>query len=170
MSEQQTDNPYETPSAPLVEETGEHELATLTERLAAAIIDGIIAIVITMPIYWFTDLWDRMMAGEQLNLTETVVMTAVGMVLFLLIHGYTLATRGQTLGKVVMRTRIVSNEASELLPLWRLVLLRYLPIWIVGAIPFAGSFFILLDSVFIFRKDRRCVHDFIAGTKVIKVR
>jgi len=44
---------------------------------------------------------------------------------------------------------------------------RYIPIWIVGLIPGVGIALTILDALFIFRDDRRCIHDLIAGTKVI---
>jgi hypothetical protein len=32
-----------------------------------------------------------------------------------------------------------------------------------------GTFLVLVDVLFIFRKDRRCVHDHIAGTRVVNL-
>ena len=44
---------------------------------------------------------------------------------------------------------------------------------VLNAIPFVGqglsSIYIIIDSLFIFRADRRTIHDFIAGTRVDKV-
>jgi hypothetical protein len=49
-----------------------------------------------------------------------------------------------------------------------LLLKRYLPVQVVGSIPVLGMFASLVDVLFIFRDDRRCVHDLIAGTQVTK--
>jgi len=40
--------------------------------------------------------------------------------------------------------------------------------YLISAIPVVGSFFVLIDTLLVFRADRRCVHDLIAGTKVVK--
>ena len=52
-------------------------------------------------------------------------------------------------------------------PLWRLLALRYLPLQAVGQIPILGVVVGLLNPLLIFRADRRCLHDHIAGTKVV---
>jgi len=40
---------------------------------------------------------------------------------------------------------------------------------ILGAVPMIGNVFTIVNYCFIFRADRRCLHDLIAGTKVVKV-
>jgi hypothetical protein len=40
---------------------------------------------------------------------------------------------------------------------------------VLQQIPGINIFAGLLDPLFIFRQDRRCIHDFIAGTKVINL-
>ena len=48
--------------------------------------------------------------------------------------------------------------------------LRYLPTAVVTQIPLIGSILGITDILFIFGQERRCVHDLIAGTKVIDYR
>ena len=55
------------------------------------------------------------------------------------------------------------------MPFGPLVLKRYVPLWVVANIPFIGGLFALADSLAIFRDTRKCIHDDIAGTKVIKL-
>ena len=38
---------------------------------------------------------------------------------------------------------------------------------LVAQIPYIGAFLILADVLCIFREDRRCLHDHLAGTRVI---
>jgi uncharacterized RDD family membrane protein YckC len=49
------------------------------------------------------------------------------------------------------------------------ILMRYFPIWVVSLIPFVGAFLILIDLLSIFRSDQRCIHDWLAGTRVVAV-
>ena len=48
-----------------------------------------------------------------------------------------------------------------------LILFRYLPTNLVALVPYIGPYLALADIVFIFGEERRCIHDLIAGTKVI---
>ena len=50
----------------------------------------------------------------------------------------------------------------------RLALLRHLVTSLVVQIPVAGQFFWLVDVLFIFGRSRRCVHDHIADTVVVR--
>ena len=38
--------------------------------------------------------------------------------------------------------------------------------WLTGL----GILYVLFDSFFIFREDQRCLHDLIAGTKVVRIK
>ena len=48
--------------------------------------------------------------------------------------------------------------------------LRYLPVQLAGAIPLVGPIIGLVNILMIFRGDRRCGHDLIAGTRVVKAK
>jgi uncharacterized RDD family membrane protein YckC len=51
-----------------------------------------------------------------------------------------------------------------------ILLKRMLPIQVVGIIPSVGSIIAgLVNPLFIFGKDKRCLHDYIAKTKVCYV-
>ena len=79
-----------------------------------------------------------------------------------------LIKRGQTLGKRMLDIRIVrfSDEGNP--GFVSAVLLRAVVPGLIGALPYLGMVFTLVDICFIFRADRRCLHDHIAGTKVVK--
>lgn len=108
------------------------------------------------------------MAGEQ-GIADNLLLVFVAFVAFLIMNGYLLAKRGQTIGKLLVRTRIVSVDDEEILPFVKVVGLRYLPLWVASQVPLVGPFVGLVDALFVFRSDKRCVHDLIAGTKVINV-
>jgi len=58
---------------------------------------------------------------------------------------------------------------NQILPLGRLLALRTLPVWVAAQVPWVGGLLGIIDVLFIFGKDRCCIHDKIAGTKVINV-
>jgi uncharacterized RDD family membrane protein YckC len=163
MSEE---NPYAAPEADVTVDEPMN-LATRGARLGGAIIDMLIAIVIIWPMMYFLGYFDRAMEGAT-TIGDEIELTASGFVSFLVIHGYLLATRGQTVGKLVAGTRIVSVADNKILPFHKVILLRYLPLWVVAYIPVIGPIVGLINPLFIFRDDRRCLHDHIAGTRVIK--
>jgi uncharacterized RDD family membrane protein YckC len=79
-----------------------------------------------------------------------------------------LVKHGQSLGKRALKIRIVRVSDESTPGFVKVVLLRmWVPSFIAG-IPYAGAIIWIVDGLFIFRDDRRCLHDLIAGTKVIK--
>jgi uncharacterized RDD family membrane protein YckC len=160
------DNPYTPPTAELVADDPVRQ-ATLGARFWAAIVDGLISTLLFVPIMYYAGYWDRAMAQEQTGL-EVAAWAVLGFVVFVVIHGYLLATRGQTVGKMLLKTRIVSKEDEKILPIGKVLGLRYLPISLAAHVPFVGPFLSIIDVLFIFGRERQCIHDRIAGTIVIK--
>ena len=168
----QFENPYSPPTtfAPISSLVESGELATLSERFAGAFIDGLIILPIVLPLAFGAGLVIGSALGDSLitNLVASVVGGLIGISAFAALHGYLLATRGQTIGKVIMRTRIV-NEAGNLLPFNDLFLKRYLIIMVISMIPYVGSLIVIVNALCVFRGNRKCLHDNFAGTKVIKI-
>ena len=75
---------------------------------------------------------------------------------------------GQTLGKKAVGIRVLRSDTSHC-ELWRIVLLRFLPLALLGAIPKIGVGISLIDALMIFGSERRCLHDLIADTIVVEV-
>lgn len=145
---------------------GGGNLASRGVRLGGAIIDGIISWVVMFPIMYYSGFWQSALAG-QVDFGQQLMLAMVGLVLFLLLNGYLLSKRGQTIGKALVGTRIVSVEGEEILPLLKVFGLRYLPMNVVAQVPYVGTLLAFINVLFIFRDDRRCIHDLIAGTKVV---
>ena len=102
------------------------------------------------------------------NLARFLVINGVvGLVLFVVLHGYLLATRGQTIGKMLLKVRIVRSDGSRA-SLLRIVGLRFVPTTVISLIPIIGGVYALVDCLLIFRDSRRCLHDNIADTIVVK--
>lgn len=160
------DNVYAPPVADL-ETPQEINLASRWARLGGSLVDGIIAMIVLGPVMYFTGFWERAMSGD-VPISDTIIYGLLGLVVYLVLNGYLLSKRGQTIGKLVVGTRIISIETNEILPLWKVFVVRYLPLAVSANLPIIGPLVVGIDSLFIFRKDKRCIHDFIAGTKVIK--
>ncbi|MGH8588531.1 MAG: RDD family protein, partial [Gammaproteobacteria bacterium] len=83
------------------------------------------------------------------------------------VNGYWLHTRGQSIGKRLLKIRIV-RSTGERATLSRILFARYLPIQAMGIVPVIGMLYALIDILFIFGDSRQCLHDRIADTIVVK--
>lgn len=167
-------NPYASPmfvnEQPATGASG--ELASRGTRFLGSLIDGLILLPLYLGAGFALGIF-LVSAGLdpqsiEFKIIAVVVGGILGVMVFLAVNGYLLATRGQTVGKMIMKTQIVS-EGGELVPFGPLILKRYLPLWIITSIPYIGTLFALADSLAIFRENRKCLHDEIAGTKVIQL-
>ena len=89
----------------------------------------------------------------------------ISLISFVMIQLTLLSRTGQTIGKKIRGIMVVKTGTSENGGFITNVVLRAIPGTILNAIPIVG----LVNVLFIFRKDRRCIHDLIAGTEVIEV-
>ena len=80
---------------------------------------------------------------------------------------YLLAIRGQTIGKIVMGLRIVRFEDGGNPGFVKAVLLRTFLWALITAVPVVGTLVGVVGILFIFRDDQRCLHDHLAGTRVV---
>ena len=143
------------------------ELAGRWTRLGAAIIDGLLALAILGCIALLTPynfFRPSLQGGWMLMMIRNML---VGFVIFVLLHGYLLQTRGQTIGKMLLRIRILRTDGTRA-TLARLAGLRYFANSVLALIPVIGWLYGLLDSLMIFRQSRKCLHDNLADTIVVK--
>lgn len=150
-------NPYAAPKAVVEDvQTAEFELATRWQRLQAAILDGIVIGIGVMVA--------TLIAREDAAAMGVAVWIGIAVVALInlwMVHRYR-----ASVGKKALKIRMVRADGSEA-ELWRLILLRGVPQWIVGAVPIV-NILSLVDVLFIFGQARRCVHDYIGGTIVVK--
>ena len=167
----QQNNPYRAPEAAIVDLDRDVELAGRGERLAAAIIDTIIMLVVLVPIMfiggYFQMVIDATTTGQKIPLLSELTWGLVGLVVFLAIQAYPLYATAQTWGKRVLKVRIVGLDGQRL-SFGRLIALRYLSMQGIGLVPLIGPLLSIVNVLLIFRADHRCGHDLIAGTKVVK--
>ena len=141
-------------------------LAGRGARLAAYLIDWALVGVVAGLIGYYAGLWERLMQQD----TEAVVwLGVIGMVVYAVINGRLLANRGQTVGKLAAAVRIVDARTREIVPFWKSFGLRVVVIQALASVPAVGAVFSLVDVLFIFGERRRCLHDHLAGTVVIRV-
>ena len=158
------------------------ELASPGARLVAWIIDVLIYFVITIAAViigiaiagvGISDLADFDPGFFFGALAVVVILTLLAFLVIFIVQIVLLVTRGQTIGKIIMKIRIVDAVTGQH-PDWaRLILLRTIVnsviISFLNILPGAGGAYFLIDSLFIFRADNRTIHDLIAGTRVDKV-
>ena len=145
------------------------ELASPWARLAAVIIDGLIymAVVVVFAIIAALTLSSNQ-SDEEFPLA-IILAAAVAVIIVLIIQMVLLGTRGQTIGKIALKIRIVDAQTGAH-PGWpRLVLLRTIVNGILTSIPFLGGIYWIVDSLFVFRADHRTIHDLYSGTRVDKL-
>ena len=128
------------------------ELATRKQRFFAVLADGVI---VGLPYI----LGSIEAAPEPLRLLGVVAALALLVVQLVLV-----SKQGQTLGKRLLGIRIVLKDTLQNGGFVVNVLKRGFLNGLLSLIP--GYF--LVDSLFIFRENRRCLHDLIAGTVVIQ--
>ena len=98
-----------------------------------------------------------------------VGLLAMAMLALTIVQIWLLVTRGQTIGKWILGIRIVRQTDGGKADFGHVWALRSLLPGFIGFLPYLGMIFTLADVFFIFRADRRCLHDLMADTKVVKV-
>jgi uncharacterized RDD family membrane protein YckC len=176
MAEQANDaaaadaNPYAAPQSALREEpSGPIELASRWQRFFAAIVDGIcLAGIGILGAILIPALQKSSLGTNRTAVSIVAVVMIVGFLAVIVVNIWLLYTRAATIGKLALGIRIARTDGTQP-SVGRLLFLRGLPQWLVSLIPYAGSLLQLIDILFIFGEERRCVHDHIADTIVIKV-
>lgn len=176
------ENPYRAPAAEMVEEAQVPFVpATRGRRLAAFMLDTLVVTALWMLATEVIAVATGYRPPEQassgdlardlldaLRMSPSVLDYGVGFAVWLLLQGGLLYRRQQTLGKLLMGIRIVSADAAPA-GFLRIVLARELPLWLVPLVPY-GLILVMLDPFAIFGRQRRCLHDWVAGTQVAMAR
>jgi len=165
-------NPYAAPAARVIDplQSDTQELADRGTRLGAAIVDGLIyGAVIGVPAI-VLPLMIGQTASNRSQTAAIVLFSIIGVAVIglLVVNCVLLHKYGQTIAKRLFKIKIVRSDGSRC-GLTRVIFARWLPVGLLGAIPFVGYIISLLDPLLIFREDYRCLHDHIADTVVVKV-
>lgn len=161
-------------------------LAGRFRRLLATLIDMILVPALSLVLVAAAGVMEDAEDYQNVDLMILWIFL-LAVVSYLILNGYTLWRRGQTLGKLALGIAIVpaadvgvSGEQAGFkpAPLWKLICLRalFFPLLYLSLpallIPTMLYYAILplIDQVLIFGKQRRCLHDLVAGTAVVRVR
>ncbi|MGS2723832.1 RDD family protein [Porticoccus sp. GXU_MW_L64] len=168
---EEKENVYQTPEADLIDSgnsaSDERELASRWLRLGANILDSLIVGIPFFVLMYVTGFWSSMLDNPE-NYTTQIGLFLAGTAMWLAFNGALLKNHGQTIGKRVVDIQIVEMDSDKVPTLMNTAGIRYILIQVIAWIPLIGSLFALVDILFIFRKDKRCIHDLMAKTKVVK--
>ena len=164
-------NPYASPQAVIADLPGSGaELASRGARLMAQFIDGLIlivpAVLIGIVAAFLIPALHIARDGPPSGLGLMVLQLTIGPALFVALNYGLLSREGQTIGKRAAGVRIVRSDGSRA-GVGHLLLRRYLPVAVLGAIPVVNVL-TGIDALCIFRSSRKCIHDDIADTIVVK--
>jgi uncharacterized RDD family membrane protein YckC len=172
-------NPY-MPSAvlgasPLLQaRENQQPLAGAGARLVSVILNGLLGALVALPGVILTMVGLPTSSATPSATPDISTLSIIGIALiFLSVLGlwiYQLMLylkTGQTLGKKWMGVRVVRFTDGGNPGFGGLIGLREILIAVIGMVPLVGFIFSIVDMCFIFRDDRRCIHDLIANTKVV---
>ncbi len=135
-------------------------------RLAARLVDGVIYVVV-----------GGLVAGGFMTSTSEGGLSALGLAAgvagafgafaLLVLNVLWLKEYGQTAGKRLLGIAIVRSDGTQA-TLGRLLGLRWFVMTLISYIPGVGTLISLLNPLLIFREDRKCLHDHIADTIVVR--
>ena len=166
-------NPYSTESiSGQISQPKNWRLADLGKRFLGALVDGLIGIVFVGPGYGMMIVGGA--ATDQQNSISPLALVGVALILLgslalLGVQIFLLVTRSQTIGKYFLKTQIVDFNTGMPADFVHCFLLRLLVNGLISAIPCVGFIYSIVDICFIFREDRRCVHDLLAQTCVVDI-
>lgn len=165
----QQQNPYAPPTAVVSDapQTSGIELAERGTRLGAVLIDGMIGVAVALPAFLSMGLGNLESMEWSAIFGLGGAISVIGVLAWAAYTIYLVHTNGQTIGKKTLGIKVVRSDGSRA-SLARIFWLRNIVNSLPTVIPFVGNFYNLIDPAFIFGEKRRCVHDLIADTIVIR--
>jgi len=137
----------------------ESRLASRASRFYAALVDlALLAVALCV---------GAMLAAMIDGRKDKAIVWIYGLGLVFLAAQWTLLSySGQSIGKRWFGLRIVRCDSSRA-GFFRVVVLRSWLFGVLGYVPSLGGVPWLVGPLFVFRSDRRCLHDVVAGTIVV---
>lgn len=143
------------------------QLAPRWRRMIAAGFDLLLTGALAMFLALLTGAYEH--DEDWVGIRPQLSALTLAFVSYLLINGYWLRTCGQTLGKRLLSIRAVSIRDGGIVNTWWYVL-RLVPLLPAAAVFFhlAFSLAFVINLLPILLPARRCLHDYIAGTCVVR--
>jgi uncharacterized RDD family membrane protein YckC len=162
------DNVDSTGTSPQAQVPAPSSLASRGDRLLAVIVDIAVALPIVIPVGIYTGEFSAAFRREVIPWPVFSENVLAGWAWFFIVNTYLLKKYGQTVGKRFLDIIRISDYRTEAVPpFWRLLVRIAVPP-VAGLLGALGRLFSLVDVLFIFGGNRRCIHDLIAGTRVVK--
>lgn len=172
-------NNYAPPKSEVADVVPDDDIkASRASRLGASIIDALIVLVPMTPAYMHAvPLIARAGPGMRPNafavwgvIAQTggwFYLGVLWMVIVLIINGILAYRNGQSIAKKLLGIKDVRPDGSRV-SFARIFWLRNVLNICISYIPLIGAFYGLIDVLFIFGSAKRCIHDYIADTIVVR--
>ncbi len=169
------DNPYAAPrsrigAGPGGPGSGDAPLAGRFSRLAARVVDQVLVMGAIFPAAigagFLGETADAGTGGGEMTLLVLVGASLLLLGWLVVTNLRLMSNEGQTVGKRMCKVRVLQVDGSPL-PLGRWIGMRTVLPGAFSAVPYVGGVFGLINALAIFGVEKRCVHDHLAGSKVV---
>jgi len=139
----------------------EYELASLGRRFLGYLIDSFLHLAIFV-------LARKILSskGMPLIVSGIPLPIVISFIIVLAVQWHFLVKNGQSIGKMVMRTKILTMDNRKP-SVVAVIGIRCVFSSLFRFIPLIRIWVMIADYVTIFSENRRCLHDYLAGTKVV---
>ena len=94
-----------------------------------------------------------------------ILLIILSFIAVIMIQGKLLIRDGQTIGKKIIGIKIINAYTLGKVKWFNIIFIRWIFFEILSVLPY-GTIIVLTDALFIFRKNRKCIHDMLSGTVV----
>lgn len=160
-------------------------LASRWARLGAAIIDGVIQMLIALPILFALgffaiidpswtlgfSIFDPLYNANNfvIEVVSGLFGFVIGYAVYFLVQSRQLKQTSQTIGKRALDI-VITDMNGKPADFNNIMYKRELFYYGIAAIPFIGQWIAVADIVMIFGQEKRCLHDRVADTQVMNVK
>jgi uncharacterized RDD family membrane protein YckC len=97
-----------------------------------------------------------------------IFLIILSFIAVIMIQGKLLIRDGQTIGKKIIGIKIINAYTLGKVKWFNIIFIRWIFFGILSVLPYVGNITLFMDVVFIFSKNRKCIHDMLSGTVVAK--
>jgi uncharacterized RDD family membrane protein YckC len=141
-------------------------LASRDTRLLGALVDGLIFILFLQPLLHS---FVKSIYFQDISIFQRIILPSASILTFITINAYLIHKNGQTIAKRALGIKIVDYRSNTIANVFKIFFLRYGSLVLLSLVPVIGKFLGLINPLCIFGKEKRCLHDLIAGTKVVNI-